>query len=283
MRNLDNKSVWKQKGFYLAAGMGVVVLGVIAMLGVTVMNSGKEPGPSNSGYEVAERKPTPTKNETHVEKMEEMHNEESLQVSDKDDAFQKDAVSDVAKVETDKKSKEPVWADEEKSEERKKDAREKKRKEEPSVETSAKTLVFEEEKGLIWPVQGDILLKYSEEKGIYFHTLAQYKTNPAMLIAAKEGAKVKSAANGVVTNVREDEELGKVMTVSLGEGKNGDEYIAEYGNLKDVKVAVGERVEEGQVLAKVAEPTKYYSKDGIGLYFRIRCGEKNLDPLLFLP
>ena len=70
-----------------------------------------------------------------------------------------------------------------------------------SPESQISNLVFNEEEGLVWPVQGEILLGYSMEKPIFFKTLAQYKCNSALVIEASEGTQVYSAAKAVITDI----------------------------------------------------------------------------------
>ena len=142
---------------------------------------------------------------------------------------------------------------------------------------SVKTLSFNEEDGLIWPVMGDVLLKYSMDKSIYFKTLAQYKVNPAMVIEAKEGDEVLSAGKCVVTDIGENEETGITLTATLGDG-----YEVVYGQLKDVKVEIGNTIEKGSVIGVVAEPTKYYVAEGENLYFQVLQDGTPIDPLLLL-
>ena len=45
-------------------------------------------------------------------------------------------------------------------------------------------LTFNEEVGLMWPLKGDIVKNYSDDKLIYFPTLGVFKTNPAIFISA---------------------------------------------------------------------------------------------------
>lgn len=142
---------------------------------------------------------------------------------------------------------------------------------------SVKTLSFKEEEGLIWPVVGDVLLKYSMDKSIYFKTLAQYKVNPAVVIAAKEDTEVLSAAKCVVTEISENEETGVTLTATLGGG-----YEAVYGQLKEVKAKVGDTIERGSVIGKIAKPTKYYVAEGANLYFEVLKDGQPIDPLLLL-
>ncbi len=149
-----------------------------------------------------------------------------------------------------------------------------------SVATMSETGIkdkFDIEKGMLWPVSGDVILKYSMSNTVYFKTLAQYKCNPAIVISSEEGTKVKAAADGTVTKVSESDEIGNTITVDIGSG-----YTVTYGQLKDVAVKEGQAVKEGDVIAKIAKPTKYYSQEGSNLYLQVMEKENSVDPLLLL-
>ncbi len=139
------------------------------------------------------------------------------------------------------------------------------------------TLHYEAETGLLWPVAGNILMNYSVDKVIYHETLEQFKINPAVLIDAEVGAKVCSAAKGIITSVVEQDEIGLTVTQSLGNG-----YTLVYGQLKDVVVKVGDVVEEGDKIGSVANPTKFYSLEGSNLYFQVFKDDETMNPMLLL-
>lgn len=144
-------------------------------------------------------------------------------------------------------------------------------------ETVARQLAFNEEKGLLWPVKGDIVMKYDMSGTTYFKTLAQYRSNPALVIAAKEGTKVKSAAEGEVLSVRKNDETGMTVTMNIG-----NDYTLVYGQLKDVSVKAGDLVKAGDTIAAVSKPTQYYTEEGANLYFQVKEKKETVDPLLLL-
>ena len=127
-----------------------------------------------------------------------------------------------------------------------------------------KSLSFTEADGLLRPVSGEILMNYSMDASVYFETLAQYKYNPAVIFSATEGTTVNACAAGKVINVYEDAQIGKAVTLDLGNG-----YQATYGQLKDVNVSVDSYVEEGDLIGAIAAPTKYYTLEGSNLYFQL--------------
>lgn len=132
-------------------------------------------------------------------------------------------------------------------------------------------LHYSEETGLTKPVNGEILMPYSMDGSIYFATLDQYKYNPATIFAAQEGTDVVSCAEGRVTSVFETAELGKGVTVELGDG-----YVVTYGQLTDIQVAENAIVKAGDKLGVVAAPSRYYSLEGANLYFMM---EKDGSPV----
>lgn len=136
---------------------------------------------------------------------------------------------------------------------------------------------FNEEAGLLWPTEGEVLMKYSMDKGIYFQTLAQYKCNPALIISSKVGTEVKACAKCIVTDIKENEETGLTVTTALD-----DKYKVIYGQLKDVSASVGDELAEGDTIGKIAKPTKYYVTEGSNLYLQVMENDKTVDPLLLL-
>ena len=127
-----------------------------------------------------------------------------------------------------------------------------------------KTLHFAESDGLQQPVQSDILMHYSMDQSTYFATLDQYKYNPATIFSAEEGTAVTACAQGKVTSIFENEEIGKAVTLDLGDG-----YEATYGQLAEITVKENAYVNPGETIGKVAAPTKYYSAEGSNVYFAL--------------
>lgn len=139
------------------------------------------------------------------------------------------------------------------------------------------SLYFDTDDGLLWPVTGNILMDYSVDRVVYYATLEQFRVNPAIVIDAEVGTKVLSAAKGVITEITKEDETGKTVTASLGNG-----YSVVYGQLDDLKVKVGDMVEAGQELGIVAKPTKYYTVEGSNLYFQVFKDNETVNPMLFL-
>lgn len=137
----------------------------------------------------------------------------------------------------------------------------------------AEELHFTEGDDLYMPVSGEILMSYSMDKSVYFATLKQYRYNPATIFSASIDAEVFACAKAKVASIDKDAKLGTTITLDLGDG-----YRATYGQLKNVRVSVGDYVEAGQVIAVVENPTKYYSLEGYNLYFEMTKNGKAINP-----
>ena len=141
----------------------------------------------------------------------------------------------------------------------------------------ASAYTFSEADSLLWPVSGDIVLKYSMDSTIFFPTLGVYKCNPAISIKADEGTNVGVAASGVVKSVTVNEETGTTVDVAIGNG-----YETTYGLLDNVVVRSGDKVTKGQLLGTVSAPTAYYTKEGANLYFKVTEDGVSVDPMELL-
>ena len=145
----------------------------------------------------------------------------------------------------------------------------------PAISTAMQpTLSFGDTDTLVWPVVGNVLINYSMDKTVYFPTLDQYKYNPAIVIAANEDDMITAAAAGKVTRVFEDPQIGQAVTMDLGNG-----YEVTYGQLKEILVSEGSYVSMGDMIAKVAAPTKYYSIEGTNVYFQLTKDGSPINPM----
>jgi len=139
-------------------------------------------------------------------------------------------------------------------------------------------LHFNPENGVVWPIEGTVLLDYSMDATIFFPTLQQYAYNPAMIFSGAVNDKVYFVAKGKITNIETNEETGCTVTQDIGDG-----YTAIYGQLKELNFEVGDMVESGQVVGYVSEPTKYYSVEGSNVYFQVLKDGEPIDPEEILP
>lgn len=269
----EEKSWWKKKGFYACAC--VMLIGVMA-IGAVVFRNAKLKNSQKMLAEIEKEIPETRTSEKSADSGEKESLEASAGVTPAPtaDAQKEEEETALVAAEEAQKKKEEEAAQREKERQEKIKKAAKKQAKAVSAKIQHK---FDAEKGLLWPVEGDILLKYSMDKTVYFKTLAQYKYNPGLFIGAEVGTEVKAAADGKVTEVSKDDDYGMIVKVDLG-----NDYIITYGQVTDVAVKAGDEVKEGDVIAKVSEPTKYYAEEGTHLYLQVNQGEESVDPLLLL-
>ena len=146
-----------------------------------------------------------------------------------------------------------------------------------AVGITAQALDFTEDSIMEWPVRGTVLVDYNMDETVYYPTLDQYRVSPAIALQAVEDAPVYAAADGQVLSVVQDACTGTTVTMELGNG-----YQAVYGQLKDLTVAEGDTVKEGEVIGNISAPTKYYSVEGPNLYFAMKKDGVPVDPFEYL-
>lgn len=142
---------------------------------------------------------------------------------------------------------------------------------------AAQALDFTEDSIMEWPVRGTVLVDYNMDETVYYPTLDQYRVSSAIALQAVEDAPVYAAADGQVLSVVQDACTGTTVTMELGNG-----YQAVYGQLKDLTVAEGDTVKEGEVIGNISAPTKYYSVEGPNLYFAMKKDGVPVDPFEYL-
>lgn len=151
---------------------------------------------------------------------------------------------------------------------------------ETAVETAgaAQDLMFSEATIMELPVTGTVLIPYNMENTVYFPTLDLYQCNPGVVFSATEGTPVLAAADGEIVSVENDARTGLTVTMNLGNG-----YEAIYGQLTDVSLEAGQKVQKAARIGAVAAPTKYYVKEGSNLFFEMKKDGKAIDPMVYLP
>ncbi|WP_338471015.1 peptidoglycan DD-metalloendopeptidase family protein [Niallia sp. XMNu-256] len=94
----------------------------------------------------------------------------------------------------------------------------------------------------------------------------QYHPNTGIDIAVEESEAfdVMAALSGTVTKVQEDALLGNVIEI-----KHDDNIISRYSSVKDMKVAVGDKIDQGQALA-TAGKSLFNEEAGVHVHFEIR-------------
>ncbi len=146
-----------------------------------------------------------------------------------------------------------------------------------AIVSESLVLDFSEGEKLMWPVMGNVILGYSMDTTTWFPTLEQYKCNPANIIQSDVSKPVVAPADARVLEIGYNEEIGNYLRLDLG-----NEYTAICGQLKEIPVVANEYLHKGDILGYVAEPTKYYSIEGINVYFELLHAGSPIDALEYL-
>lgn len=150
---------------------------------------------------------------------------------------------------------------------------------ESSAEVLASTdaLVFSSSDTLQWPIEGNVVLNYSMDQSIYFSTLDQYKYNPAIVISGNVGDEVRAAATGKIISVKEEAQTGMTVKMDIGSG-----YELIIGQLAGVRVEEGQKINKGELIGYIAEPSKYYVVEGPNVYFQMLKDGEPVNPLEYM-
>ena len=143
--------------------------------------------------------------------------------------------------------------------------------------TASAKYSFSENDTLKWPVAGDVIIKYNTENSVYFKTLKEYKTNPAIVISAAVGTDVIAAASGVVESVTTNEETGVTLVINIG-----NDYVTTYGQLENVTLKKGSTIVAGAKVGTVAKQTNYYLVEGSNVYFKLTKAGAPVDPTIYM-
>ena len=114
-----------------------------------------------------------------------------------------------------------------------------------------------------------------QEKSIIYHN-DTYMQNSGIDFTNKNTFDVVSVLDGTVTDVKEDETLGKIVEI-----KHDNEYISIYQSLSETTVKKGDTVTQGQVIGKSG--TNELDKDmGNHLHFEFYVNGQVVNPSLYL-
>jgi len=115
----------------------------------------------------------------------------------------------------------------------------------------------------LWPLQGQILSAYGPKNG-GLH-------NDGLNIAAPRGTPIRAAENGVVAyRGNELRGFGNLLLV-----KHSDGWVTAYAHAEEILVQRGQRVERGQVIARVGSSGNVSQPQ---LHFEVRKGVRAVDP-----
>lgn len=121
--------------------------------------------------------------------------------------------------------------------------------------------------GFLWPVKGKVISGYgSKAKGL---------RNDGINIAAKRGAPVRAAENGVIAYAgNELRGFGNLLLI-----KHSGGWITAYAHNGELLVARGSKVKKGEVIARVGSTGNVSTPQ---LHFELRRGKHAIDPRKYL-
>lgn len=134
------------------------------------------------------------------------------------------------------------------------------------VQTSVKPLVSQQRGGLAWswPTQGKVINRYSAIQG---HKGIDISGQTGQAIYASAKGTVAYAGNGL-------KGYGNLIIL-----KHNSQYLSAYAHNSELLVKEGQKVEKGQVIAKMGNTESALTK----LHFEIRRSGGTTDPLGYLP
>ena len=141
-----------------------------------------------------------------------------------------------------------------------------------------------------WPVEGDVVVPYTDEstKHWFSESLNQTMRTFGICISANEGAEVKAVAKGTVTKVVDDSSeyleagmpyVGKLMVIDHGNG-----YVSMYGfqGGQVNEELVGTVVNAGDVLGSIGSPKGAFISAGDNIYLQVIHNDEVVNPLNYL-
>lgn len=128
------------------------------------------------------------------------------------------------------------------------------------------------------PVDGEVINDYSNGELVKSETLGVWQTHDGIDIAAEVGTEVKSATEGIVTEVFEDPLWGICVSIDHGDGFTG--YY--FGLEKTVGISAGQAVEAGAAIGTVGTTADIESSLPPHLHFAVRKNGAFVSPAEFI-
>jgi len=127
---------------------------------------------------------------------------------------------------------------------------------------------------VVSPLDGTTVTVFSMTELMYDETMADWRTHSGVDIQAGEGDAVKTAADGTVLTVAEDELMGYTVVIEHAGG-----YTTQYSSLtEDPPVEAGQPVSAGQIIGFVGNTAAAESTMGPHLHFSVSLDGEPVDP-----
>lgn len=127
---------------------------------------------------------------------------------------------------------------------------------------------------VISPLDGTTVTVFSMTELMYDETMGDWRTHNGLDIQAAEGDAVKTAADGTVVEVVDDELMGTTVVIEHAGG-----YTTHYSSLQaEPPVGKGEEVFAGDIIGYVGDTAAAESTMGPHLHFSVAKDGKIVDP-----
>ena len=131
---------------------------------------------------------------------------------------------------------------------------------------------------VVAPLVGEEVAAFSVDELTYNETLGDWRTHDGIDIAAEVGTQVIAACSGVVTEVRDDDMMGTLVTIAHDDG-----YETTYANLRSSPgVGEGQYVSAGEVIGAVGGSSIAEFSMPAHLHFSVSKDGVPCDPKEFL-
>lgn len=124
---------------------------------------------------------------------------------------------------------------------------------------------------MAWPISGSVLTNFGFG---YSEVFGDFRFHRGVHIGGQKGTKVTPAAPGTVLNVGENKRHGQFVQLEHRDG-----YTTFYGNLDQVAVKAGDKVDASTVLGLIGEPGFESLRNAPSLYFKVSRENQAVDPL----
>lgn len=129
-------------------------------------------------------------------------------------------------------------------------------------------------------IHTSISMGYTDGKDALFvfnSTLNDWASHKGVDLVANDGTEVAAMYDGTVIDVKETFAMGNIVTID-----HGDNVVATYASLSDVKVVKGQTVKKGDQIGAVSTTASNEFKDGAHLHLEVAVNGSNVDPMPYV-
>lgn len=142
----------------------------------------------------------------------------------------------------------------------------------PSTTLSAVETMLQVPGSLIYPIEGANISKPYSQDAVYSKTMGDYRSHLGIDMECNNKSDVLAMADGLVSDIYDDERMGKVLIEDCGS------FMIYYSGIDKPKVEVNDSVSKGDKLCKVGSiPSE--KKDGKHIHVAVRVNGSYVDPL----